>query len=233
MTNYVKWTADERALIVNTIASFMKANKKTLEDFHSPGWFHYYLSIGQQFLPEDRRRRIASPMMVPWLGRDLRAAFGMSPVSSSLSHDEVAELVRANLDAVIAALQTTHVVIEKTPVLRAPPRVRDLDQSCSTQSRQTSVLIVGTQPNQAGALSSAFGQKLDLRFWHSDQIPQGGTLPHVDYCVGMVNFMNHSTDARLREAFRSRYWRVAGSTSGLRNSLTAILDITALKRVSP
>jgi hypothetical protein len=45
----------------------------------------------------------------------------MSPVSSSLSHDEVAELVRANLDAVIAALQTTHVIIEKTPVLRAPP----------------------------------------------------------------------------------------------------------------
>ena len=233
MTNYVKWTAEERALVINTIASFLKANQKTLEDFQSPGWFSYYICCGQQFLPEERRRRIASPMMVPWLEPGLRSAFGMSPVTSKLSSGEVTELVKANLEAVIAALQSTHVIIEKTSTLRTPSKARDQDQSSSAQvAKQISVLIVGTQPNQAGALSSTFGQKLDLRFWHSDQIPLGGTLPHVDYCVGMVNFMNHSTDARLRGAFRSRYWRLAGSTSGLKKSLSDILALGSSGRAS-
>lgn len=114
MAKYVKWTSEERALIVNTIASFMKANGKTMADFQSPGWFSYYMNQGQQFLPEERRRRIASPMMASWIESGLRVALGEGPETQVLTQEQVNRLVHANLAAVITALQSTHVVVEKS-----------------------------------------------------------------------------------------------------------------------
>lgn len=225
MAKYVKWTSEERALIVNTIASFMKANGKTMADFQSPGWFSYYMNQGQQFLPEERRRRIASPMMASWIESGLRVALGEGPEAQILTQEQVNRLVHANLAAVITALQSTHVVVEKSLHFQMATQSRTGKIKQPKTVRQPSVLIVGTQPNQAAALSSIFGRDLDLRFWHSDSIRVNNTLPNVEFCVGLVSFMDHSTDSKLRAAFRShRYWRVAGGTSGLERALSDIRD---------
>lgn len=204
----IYWSADERALVVNTIASYLKTNGKTVSDVTAPGWFPFYIKQAQVFLPEDRRRFITGENQIPWFLPALRAATGVGPQT------DVEAYVRANLDAVIAELRKTHVVSEKTTCI-----ARDLSALAkpASKQRQMRVLVVGLLPAQAATVSAKYGDVFDLHFVDSgnhNRLTQG-TPVAADYAVGLTSFVDHAQDAYLRKTYKARYHPTYGGVSAV------------------
>jgi hypothetical protein len=215
----IKWTAEERALIINTLASYLKSNNKTSDVVYQSGWFAFYIQQAQQFLPPDRKRQINAPSTIPWFESALRAAMGESPINRATPQEiDVEAFVRANLAAVVSELSKTHIVVEKTACV-----ARMSSRGHTVKRRQTRVLIVGVLPSQAADLSARFGSDLDLRFWYSsDGDHSQETFPTVDYAI-TIKFISHSMDARLRRILKARYIRIMGAIQSLERTLEGIV----------
>lgn len=222
----ITWTEQERALVVNTLASFLKENNKTIEAIHEPGWFAFYMQQSQEFLAEDRRRRITTLVTMPWFESMLRVAMGMPATPATQFIGSISAFVRDNLTAILAELQKTHVVVPKTDCVARP-----ITRVQSKQAVKPKVLIWGTKPDQAAQLSSEFGYFLDLRFQHSDH-QHKGTLPKVDQAIGMVGFMHHGADEILMSQYtKARYQRTSGGVDSVRKILNEIIDRKFTKTV--
>jgi hypothetical protein len=215
----IKWTAEERALTINTLASYLKSNNKTSDVVYQSGWFAFYIQQAQQFLPPDRKRQINAPSTIPWFESALRAAMGEPPINhATLQKIDVEAFVRSNLASVVAELSKTHVVVEKTECV-----ARLTSRGHTTKQRQIRVLVIGVLPAQAAALSDRFGGDLDLRFWYSsDGDHSQDTLPAVDYAIA-VKFISHSMNERLRRAFKARYTSSMGAFSAVERTLKGIV----------
>ena len=211
------WTPAERALVTNTLISYLKSNGQTSEHVTRPGWFAFYMQQAQAFLPWDRKRPINAPATLPWLLPAVRVALGEAAPPVGNDPTDIATFVRANLQAVIAELEKTHVVVERTACVQ-----HKIHRAQSTKQRQLRVLVVGVLPAQGAELSERWGQKLDLRFWYSDDSAAHSTLPTVDYVIGITSFLSHSLGDKLRDRYRARYYRVIGAISSVERILEGI-----------
>ena len=111
----IKWTQDERALVTNTLVSYLKANSLTADDVTKPGWVMFYLQQAQQFIAPERKRRITNLQVIPWFIPSLYAGMGLQqPKPTQLQVQDVQSFVRANMAAVLAELSKTHVIVAKT-----------------------------------------------------------------------------------------------------------------------
>lgn len=215
MNNQIRWTDDERALVVNTLVSYLKANNQTPDHVTRPGWFAFYMQQAQCFLPEARKRVSVAP--THWLLGGVRAAFLQTP---KVVVDHVAEYVRQNLDAVIAELSKTHSVVERF----AQPK---LVVSDTVREHQPRVLICGVLASQAALLSKEFGSRLDMRFTYADN--SHGYTVQADYAIGLISFMSHAVDAKLKAQYKCRYHRVIGGVDSVRKTLREIGATKVLK----
>lgn len=211
------WTDNERALLVNTLASYLKANGQTVADVIRPGWFAFYMQQAQVFLAEDRRRRIFGPGVLPWLLPELRSAMGeaVTPVGT------VADYVRENLEEVLRVLSETYVVVLKTECV-----TRQVTRGHTTKQKLLRVVIVGCLPAQAAELSAEYGKDFDLRFHNSDNLNEATVLvANCDYAIGLTSFMSHAVDGKLRARLKSRYFRVIGALAGVKRQLDDLKTI--------
>lgn len=216
----IKWTEQERALIVNTLASYLKANNTSHDAITRPGWFAFYIQQAQQFLPQDRKRQINAPSVIPWFLPALQVSMGVAPAVSS-TEDPIASFVRENMAAVLAELAKTHLIVEKTECVQR--QIHRPKQAART--RQLRILVAGILPAQAANLSAIYGKQLDLRFWYStESAGSGGTLPNVDYVVGVVSFISHSLDGKLKDTFKARYHRIVGAVTAVDHVLAELLE---------
>jgi hypothetical protein len=225
----IKWTPNERALVTNTLVSYLKANGLTADEVMKPGWIMFYLQQAQQFLPAERKRRITNLQVIPWFIPSLYAGMGMQqpkPVQQQVQ--DIPAFVRANMVAVLAELSKTHIIVEKTEcVQRQIHKPKPVNRG-----RQLRVLVAGVLPAQAASLSATYGKLLDLRFWYSSESAgSGGTLPSVDYVVGVTAFISHSLDGKLRQQFKARYQRIVGAVTAVDHVLAEILE-TGKERVA-
>lgn len=204
------WTDNERALLVNTLASYLKANGQTVADVIRPGWFAFYMQQAQVFLAEDRRRRIFGPGVLPWLLPELRSAMGEQlPKPAS-----VEEYVSQHLHEVLAVLAKTHVVVPKTECVIHP-----IFRGHTSKVKQLRVLIAGCLPAQAAELSAEFGQEFDLRFVNSTDYKAKAASMDTDYAIGLTSFISHSIDGNLRATYKARYTRVVGAVCAVKRQL--------------
>lgn len=218
----IKWTQDERALVTNTLVSYLKANSLTADDVTKPGWVMFYLQQAQQFIAPERKRRITNLQVIPWFIPSLYAGMGLQqPKPTQPQVQDVQSFVRANMAAVLAELSKTHVIVAKTEcVQRAIHKPKQ-----AHRNRQIKVLVAGVLPAQAANLSASYGKLLDLRFWYSSESAgSGGTLPSVDYVVGVTAFISHSLDGKLRQQFKARYQRIVGAVTAVDHVLAEILE---------
>ena len=209
MNNQIRWTDDERALVVNTLVSYLKANNQTPDHVTRPGWFAFYMQQAQCFLPEDRKRVSVAP--THWLLGGVRAAFLQTP---KVAVDLVAEYVRQNLDAVIAELAKTHSVCERFT------QIKKVVVPAAVREHQPRVLLCGVLPSQAALISKEFGANLDLRFTQSD-VSQTASV-QADYAIGLISFMSHSLDAQLKSRYKCKYHRIVGGLDSVRKTLREI-----------
>jgi hypothetical protein len=218
----IQWTQDERALVVNTLASYLKSNSQTLDHIKRPGWLNFYLQQAQQFLPQERKRRITALTAIPWFLPALRVTMGCGAPSEECVQtvQDIPAFVRANMAAILAELSKTHVVVEKTACVQRQIHKPKEDP----KDRELKVLVAGVLPAQAANLSFLYGNKMDLRFWYSSEsASSGGTLPDVDYVVGVTSFISHSLDGKLRKCFKSRYQRIIGAITSVNKTLDDLL----------
>lgn len=216
----IVWTTEEKTLITHTLKDFLISIEKDLQEVTERGWFAFYLSHAQKFLPEDRRRKITMSGHVPWLIPSLvLLQVAKEPETESPKVIiTVQDFVDQNLDAVISYLQKTHVVVLKTEKVSscglATPVAKD---------KKVRVLIYGLMSAQSKSLSD-FEDKLDLRFMGSED-DRAKVLPQADYAIGVTSFMNHSVDDKLQRAFKHRYFRVVGAVASVRRALSQISEI--------
>lgn len=214
----IKWTAEERFAVVSTIAGLLKRQDKPPQALKEPGWFSYYLSFGQAVLPVERRRTSMSLKNSPWVASDLAEFMGEvapppppsvqpdPPIAEETSTD-VAMFVKANLDAVIAVLQETHIVAPRVPV-------KAIHRERSIKVKLPRVFIVGLLPAQAHIVYGQYKGSLDLTFEFSGQ-SDAFTMPQADHCIALVSFLGHKVDQRLKSAFKGRYQATHGGVSSV------------------
>lgn len=219
----IVWSDNERAMFVNTLASYLKANNQVTEHVTRPGWFAFYMQQAQAFFPEERKRRILSPLTLPWLLPALRSALGEQVAEPQ----SVAEYVRQHLDEVLAVLAETHVVVPKTECVS-----QTISRGYKAKAKQLRVLVVGCLPAQAAELSDEFGQALDLRFANSDDGNTSLSGVQADYAIGMTSFMSHALDGNLRRVYRARYFRVVGALAAVKRTLKDIEKVGKAKEAA-
>ncbi len=208
----IHWTEEERALVVNTLVSYLKTHHQTPDNVTRPGWFAFYMQQAQVFLPPERKRHTSlSPSQ--WLLKGLREAFA-TPAPSPQPVDQVAEFVRNNLDAVIAELAKTHSVCERFT------QIKKVVVPAAVREHQPRVLLCGVLPSQAALISKEFGANLDLRFTQSD-VSQTASV-QADYAIGLISFMSHSLDAQLKSRYKCKYHRIVGGLDSVRKTLREI-----------
>lgn len=209
-TPRITWSANERAQFTNTLASYLKANQQTVDHVTRPGWFAFYMQQAQVFFPEDRKRRIFAPSVIPWLLPALRVAMGEQlPKPAS-----VEEYVSQHLQEVLAVLAKTHVVVPKTECVIQP-----ISRGHTSRVKQLRVLIAGCLPAQAAELSAEFGQEFDLRFVNSTDYKAKAASTDADYAIGLTSFISHSIDGNLRATYKARYTRVVGAVCAVKRQL--------------
>lgn len=206
----IVWSDNERAMFVNTLASYLKANNQVTEHVTRPGWFAFYMQQAQAFFPEERKRRILSPLTLPWLLPALRSALGEQVAEPQ----SVAEYVRQHLDEVLAVLAETHVVVPKTECVN-----QTISRGHKAKAKQLRVLVVGCLPAQAAELSASYGQFFDLRFANSDDTTHNVSNVKADYVIGITSFMSHALDGKLRSTYKNRYFRVIGAIAAVARQL--------------
>ena len=91
--------------------------------------------------------------------------------------------------------------------------------------RKKSILIVGLIGSQAIEIKSAFADKFALRFLDADDSSQRMKehSSHVDLTMGMIGYMHHSVDGRLKKAAQN-YQRVNGTVGELKRILGSMLQ---------
>ena len=220
-TPRITWSANERAQFTNTLASYLKANQQTVDHVTRPGWFAFYMQQAQVFFPEDRKRRIFAPSVIPWLLPALRSAMGEAVAETGT----VADYVREHMDEILAVLAETHVVVPKTECVG-----KQVVKGHARKQKQLRVIIVGTLPAQAAELSAEYGQVFDLRFENSDNVNEAMvTTAKGDYAIGLTSFISHSLDGKLRAAYKTRYSRVIGALAGVKRQLDDLKTIGTAK----
>lgn len=83
--------------------------------------------------------------------------------------------------------------------------------------RKPKVLVFGLLGAQANEVEQTWGGRFDLRFIKTKsatEVKCGG-----DAAIGLVSFMSHSADAKLKKTFGNNYIRVSGGVSAVKKSL--------------
>ena len=223
METRIRWTDDERSLVVSTLSYYLRTEGKTIADLYITGAFKSYFEIAQSCLPPERRRRLLDGWsQAPWLLEGARAALGASINVNTETIQSVANFVAQNFDAVVAELSKTHLVIERTSLVRSKPSA---PSSEATTPRKLRVLVCGLKPVQANELQNAYKGTLDLRFASSDDYRLAMTGVVADYAIGVTGFMAHNVDVELKGTYKSRYIRVVGAFTSVRRTLDELTVI--------
>ena len=233
MKTRIRWTADERTLIINTLTYYLRTERKTAGDLYVHGAFKFYFELAQSALPEDRRRQgLDGWSQAQWLLDAALAA--LKPASAKPKVEEsatkptntqsVAEFVAQNFDAVVAELSKTHLVIE-----RSTRPVTTL-KAVAPRERKVRVLVCGLKPVQANELQASFGSTLDLIFVATGDLRRTLSMSQADYAIGVTSFMSHPIDEYLRGAYKARYIRVVGALSSVTRSLNELVTSGRLRQ---
>ena len=112
----------------------------------------------------------------------------------------------------------------------APTPAADSDNSWMTavkkdcSSGRPKILVAGLLPIQAGEISRELGDKIELKFWSSDESKDRLKIlsKHCHVAVGVTNFISHPADASMK-ALAPKYVRYTGGVTRLKDTLREVL----------
>lgn len=237
MRNYIRWTTSENSKVASAVVDAVGVSY----DVSNPVGILGHVRKAQNALEPCRRRDIKTRHQIkdlmPYIENEIRfrksgaqtreaekAAQSAAEQTQKHSTAQIEALVLALLDSPVAdklldkladklAARMCSAPVEPSeeiPVCRHDPNpVQD------QRPRKLTIGVIGLLPEQARILQSTFDD-VDFKFYER-RLPK--QLPTVDYMVGMVGFMRHSTDGSAITAYPGRYVRISHGTTQLHNKV--------------
>ncbi len=189
----------------------------------SVAWYTEGLQLELKALDAEERARIAAEAMAP-------------PDLSSLRLDALYPLVRQRLVTELAGFLTDVLSAVQWPealskeaaaaavgsaLLGRVAATAAAPATPTVSPKRCSVLIVGLRGGQMEEIRKAEGNRLDLRFFGSDESHEKLRFmsEQVDFVLAMTDFISHSHEAVLLKRKSHRYVRVAGGMTRLKTAL--------------
>lgn len=154
----------------------------------------------------------ATPSFEAWLSQGID--FLAPLVAQMIRHP----LVRAELDDYAAHRSAQQALTPLEPALSSWRPA-----SSEPSSGKPRILVAGLLASQAGEVSKELADKVELKFWSTDESKEMLRIlaKNCQVAVGVTNFISHSADSSLK-SLAPKYVRYTGGVSKLKDKLREV-----------
>lgn len=236
MAGYIRWTFSEQCKLAAAVVDMVGID----DEVDSSATFLKYVRAAQKEVLESSRRREIQTVahikgVLECINSEVQARRAARAQEANAKQEQASgqrELTSAdNLETAILALLDSPLcdrLLDKladrlatrlSQPANAPAEVTLVKHNPNPvevpRPRLLTVGVIGLLPEQTKILQSSFD---DINFkFYERRLPK--QLPLVDYMIGMVGFMRHSTDGQAITAYNDRYVRISHGTTQLHNKI--------------